>query len=186
MSMHRSVHILFLITILIAASSCSENKRYAVLSFFFDGVPRPGDRSDIMRKGRKKAPKAGKKFYQHGPYAAKLCTGCHESGSNVLIMPKEELCIHCHVLPADVNKLHGPLAAGGCTVCHDPHGTANPAFLLSDAEQFCLFCHSREDVMKSAVHRDVDATCISCHDAHGGNNDFLLKPGYPGAAGKPA
>lgn len=181
MRIDRSVYIVVMITMLILITACSASKRYVVLSFFFDGVPKPGDQGSIMMKGLKKAPQEKKQFYQHGPYSAKLCTGCHESGSNRLIMPKEELCLYCHTLPTNINKLHGPLAAGGCTVCHDPHGTANRAFLLSDAEKFCLFCHSREDIMKRGVHKDNKASCTSCHDAHGGNNDFLLKtPGQPG------
>ncbi len=170
--------ILFLIFAVLAfIPACEPNRRYAVLSFFFDGVPKPGteDQGQKTRDtGESKSEQEKRSFYQHGPYAARICDGCHQPGTNKLILPKEELCTFCHTLSVQ-KRVHGPLAAGGCTICHDPHGTTNRALLVADARDFCLFCHDPRDIMKRPVHRDSSGTCTVCHDAHGADNEYLLK-----------
>ncbi len=166
-----------LIAALILLTACEANRRYEILSFFFDGVPLPetGEAGGPEEDQPAGAGQQKNRVYQHGPFGARFCSACHDKNTNRLILPEEELCLFCHTLPRKYSWLHGPLAAGGCTVCHDPHVTSNPALLVSDARDFCLYCHVREDVMKTAVHRETGETCTHCHDAHGADNRFLLK-----------
>lgn len=118
---------LLVAAVLIFFPACDANRRYAVLSFLFDGVPKPESGEPKQARGEEKRPGAdaeNKGYFQHGPYAARLCDGCHEPRSNKLLLPKEELCLFCHAMPVNRSTVHGPLAAGGCMVCHDPHGTS--------------------------------------------------------------
>ena len=160
---------------------CSRDTTYRVLSVFFDGVPAPGSPKDSLiddRGRRKSAPDTARRirYGEHGPYAAKLCDGCHlRGGSFKLIMPIEELCFHCHTITVDRKKVHGPLASGGCRVCHEPHGSSFRLLLTSESREFCVRCHATEDVLKREVHRDNPMECTDCHDAHASDNEHLLK-----------
>jgi predicted CXXCH cytochrome family protein len=158
-----------------AAAGCAPETRYQVLSFFFDGVPKPGEKRSEQRGTEVAAPGALPKYGEHGPYAAKLCDACHLQGSNNLVVAREELCIRCHVLKLDRKILHGPLASGNCEICHGPHGSSNRFLLVADAKEFCVYCHDKSDIMKRAAHQGMDAECTVCHDAHGSENEFLLK-----------
>ena len=159
---------------------CSAASRHKGLTTFFDGVPPP-----------KTAPAAGAAPAQgaagavpsrrivtteHGPYAAKLCSACHQSGaSNALVAPKDELCTRCHVVNLDRTYVHGPLASGGCLMCHDPHSAGNRFLLVSDSDGLCLRCHDAEAVRRIVGHADLKESCTSCHDAHGSDTRYLLK-----------
>lgn len=150
-------------------------QRYKVLSFLFDGVPshKKGDAGSVKTASGKNIPQTVN--IEHGPYAARLCEGCHQRGSNKLIMPIEALCLNCHTFRTD-KRLHGPIASGGCKVCHDPHTSSNRFLLVSEATEFCFYCHDRNAVSKRDVHKGInDVVCITCHDAHMSDNEFLLK-----------
>jgi|SRR5208283_136747 len=153
-------------------------RRYAVLNFFFDGVPKPGGGKDAAAgakgKGKEESAVMHMSAGEHGPYAAKMCNECHERASNALVLPVEELCMYCHVLKTK-KKIHGPLVSGGCRVCHQPHGSAYQFLLTAESKEFCLYCHNKKDILKREVHRTTDEECISCHDAHSSDNEFLLK-----------
>ena len=155
---------------------CEGKTRYQVLSFFFDGVPPPGE---VTQEGKKEVTKvaaqAQSTYREHGPYAAKLCNGCHERGSNKLLLPIEDLCFQCHTLNIRKKYIHGPLASGGCKICHSPHGSIYPFLLISEPKRFCLHCHSQNDILKREVHRETDEQCTVCHDAHSSDNAYLLK-----------
>jgi predicted CXXCH cytochrome family protein len=161
-------------------SGCAPSTRYKVLSFFFDGVTDPDSVEkkkpalDWKKKGKDK--KQERKVYgQHGPFAAKMCEGCHVRGSNALVVPIEQLCLNCHTLQIEKKWIHGPLIAGGCRICHEPHGSGNPYLLVSESERFCFHCHNERDVLKNPVHSDLNAVCTSCHDAHASDNEYLLR-----------
>jgi len=165
---------------LLACSSCSPEKRYETLSFFFDGVPRPGEEAPRQRqRGKKRQQHAAAvpAVRGHGPYLAKMCDACHQKrGNNKLILPVEKLCLNCHVLDIGKKHTHGPLAAGGCNICHAPHGSGRPFLLVSDRTQFCFYCHNEAEVGGREVHKAMgDAECTDCHNPHSSDNDFLLR-----------
>jgi predicted CXXCH cytochrome family protein len=181
--------------ILALALGCQAQTRYRVLCFLFDGVPppeglEPCDEKDRIRTADKKKAgvKSGKevaaRYQEHGPYAAKLCEGCHQRQTNKLLMPVEDLCFYCHVFNVVKKNVHGPLASGSCVVCHDPHGSGNRYLLVAKSEEFCLYCHQKSDLVKKDVHKTMDAGCTTCHNAHASDNKFLLldPPNEPGDA----
>jgi len=181
-----SIRKLFLLTACAAAltalSACEASTQYRVLSMLFDGVPRPEALAGVVKNGhsdetapREQHGENTAQYLQHGPYAAKLCEGCHQKSTNALTMPVEDLCAYCHELKTDGKKVHGPLASGGCRVCHDPHGSQNRFLLVSDSRDFCLTCHDRNEIMTREVHANTDDACTSCHNAHASDSDFLLK-----------
>ena len=161
------------------ACGCSPETQYKTLSFFFDGVPPPGGATkESGTRGKAEGPGEEQKkniFRGHGPYAAKLCEGCHVRGTNKLIMPVEELCFTCHTLDIRKKYVHGPLASGGCIVCHAPHGSNYAFYLVSEPRDFCLHCHDKKAVYSAEVHRDIQEECTVCHDAHSSDVRYLLK-----------
>jgi predicted CXXCH cytochrome family protein len=154
---------------------CGEKARYPVLSFFFDGVPVPGKAKEEVKVEKKEEIYKAKTAVEHGPYAGKQCSGCHVSGSNMLVVPKDELCLYCHVLDMKKKNIHGPLASGGCGVCHQPHLSRYSYMLVSEPKEFCMYCHKAEDVFRSEVHKTAEGQCTGCHDAHGSDKAYLLK-----------
>ncbi len=165
--------------IIILLSSCSDPwLRYKILSTFFDGVPLPihsEKRSDTKEKDVHVTEKrAVTKPAEHGPYAARMCYGCHKRDTNELVMPVEKLCLNCHEMDIKDKWVHGPISAGGCRVCHMPHSSGYNYMLVSEAKEFCLYCHRKEDIMKNQVH-SAESGCLDCHDAHKGNDRFLLR-----------
>jgi predicted CXXCH cytochrome family protein len=111
---------------------------------------------------------------KHGPYAARMCSACHDPNTNSLLLPRDKLCFKCHVLPP-VRREHGPVAAGGCLVCHDPHRAPYKKLLVAAPREFCFYCHDRNDVLGREVHRNITVSCIECHNPHGSDNDFYLR-----------
>lgn len=167
-----------LILFLFLLSSCEPMTRYKTLSLFFDGVPNPEE--EALQAGNAKAgggrvKQAAATYRMHGPYAARLCTACHQTGTNALILPIEQLCFKCHVLQFDKKYVHGPVAAGGCKICHDPHGSSFPYLLVSEARIFCFKCHSEKDIARNEVHKGVTEQCTACHDAHTSDEVYLLR-----------
>lgn len=154
---------------------CGEKARYPVVRFFFDGVPVPGETKDEGKVEEKPEIHKAKIAVEHGPYAAKQCDGCHVAGSNMLVVPKDELCLRCHVLDIKKKNIHGPLASGGCKVCHRPHLSLYSYLLVSEPKEFCLYCHKAEDVLRNPVHKTMEAQCTACHYAHGSDKAYLLK-----------
>ncbi len=161
----------------LASIGCDPASRYATLSWFFDGVPPPKvpEEASIQQaaapvEARRVAPAV------HGPYAARLCSACHQSAAtNTFVVPREQLCFQCHEIKIDKKYVHGPLASGGCTACHDPHSSKYRYLLLAESDSFCLRCHQSRDLERVAAHAGVGETCTSCHDAHMSDTKFLLK-----------
>lgn len=156
---------------------CDATTRHRVLTFFFDGVP------PLAAPAAEGAPEAAAGtaprpagIQEHGPFAAKLCTACHDPGAtNALVVPADQLCFRCHDLPMNRKYIHGPLASGGCRACHDPHRSPYRYLLISDSDGFCLNCHDAATVAANEAHRDVTENCTTCHDAHMSDNRYLLK-----------
>jgi predicted CXXCH cytochrome family protein len=173
------------------ALGCNAHTRYRALCLLFDGVPAPpgevpcdGNGNPLVpgKMTAKTAAEVARAYVQHGPYAARLCEGCHQRQTNKLLLPVTDLCLYCHVLSVKKKWIHGPVASGGCAVCHDAHGSGNPYLLVSKSQDFCLYCHRSEDVVKSGVHQASDASnCMTCHNAHASDNKYLLResPGSP-------
>lgn len=161
---------------------CSPAARYEVLSLFFDGVPRPSQNGNGNGNGThgKETAKPGErpkvKYGEHGPFAAKLCSGCHESqATNALVLPIEQLCFKCHDLGLTKKYIHGPIASGGCKVCHDPHGSRYRYLLVSESDSFCFYCHDSESVAAVAAHQGTNGKCTVCHDPHMSDQKYLLR-----------
>lgn len=168
------------VTALVAAlaASCAATTRYRVLSFFFDGVPPlPLAKAPAVAASQPAtAPVQASVTFVHGPYAAKLCNACHESGgANGLVAPKDQLCARCHQIELRRRFIHGPLAAGGCLVCHDPHSSSFGHLLVASPEGFCLRCHDRRALVDNPGHRGEAGSCTTCHDAHMSDRRFLLR-----------
>jgi predicted CXXCH cytochrome family protein len=169
--------------ILVGIFGCEATTRYRALCFLFDGVPTPPgmvpcDNARVgalpVAKSNGKGTEAVLAYKQHGPYAARLCEGCHQRQTNKLLMAKEELCFNCHDLQIKKRIIHGPVASGSCMVCHDPHGSGNQYMLVAKSQDFCLHCHENRDILRTAAHQNMDNGCTSCHNAHASDNDFLL------------
>jgi predicted CXXCH cytochrome family protein len=168
------------LVITLSIGGCAGDSGYKVLSFFFDGVPDPAEKKAAeagKETGDKTASSSGLKYKAsvHGPYAAKLCNGCHNRSTNALLMPLRELCFKCHEFNMEKKYVHGPLAAGGCTVCHDPHSSGNRFLLVSASENFCFHCHDKRSVDENAAHKGIQPDCTSCHSAHMSDMQYLLK-----------
>lgn len=163
------------------SAGCSPEAKYKMLSFWIDGVPNPADGLRDEGNGGSKGGQQEKKLevYIHGPYGARLCSACHESGfSNKLLYPKEELCFYCHKLDMSAKYVHGPLAGGGCLICHDPHNSQFKHLLVAKAEEFCFYCHDQTSVLSGRSHEDaMQKGCTTCHDAHMSDRQYMLKKG---------
>jgi predicted CXXCH cytochrome family protein len=160
---------------------CESATRYKVLSFIFDGVPAPGSETrEVSVKASRKESVAvtsskESKYKEHGPYAARMCEGCHLRATNALVLPIERLCFKCHTINVSRKYIHGPLASGGCKICHEPHGSSYPFLLVSEAKNFCVHCHDKAAIEKNEVHAGTEMQCTDCHDAHSSDYKYLLK-----------
>ena len=154
---------------------CEAQTRYKVLSFFFDGVPAPQDRSLLADGADAKGPAGGRvqRASKHGPYEAKMCAACHDPNTNALLLPKDKLCLKCHELQTG-SRQHGPFASGGCLVCHDPHRSSSEHLLVAPVQEFCMYCHEPRDIYSRKVHQGMTMSCTACHNPHGSDNEYFL------------
>ena len=177
----------------IAIPSCSPEKQFQVLSFFFDGVPAPikkpvvdstlieninADTSKKITKNVVVVALDGPSI--HRPYEEHKCTNCHNGEfSNAIIKPVPYLCYTCH---EDFNSkyqlLHGPVASGYCTACHDKHEAPHRKLLKAISQDLCFTCHEPKQILKNKKHEKIGKKdCTQCHDPHGGENRSFLKTG---------
>jgi len=171
--------------------SCNTQKRYKVLSFFFDGVPNPqttdirvvADSLSILDSTNLLANSdevTKSRFILHLPYGKKECISCHDQNSiGKTVESQPQLCYKCH---DDYNEsyqfVHGPVGGGYCSICHDPHKSQLNQLLKQPAEQLCLNCHDSSTVYNSKFHKKNEQTsCIECHNPHGGENRFMPQHG---------
>ena len=177
-------------------SGCDEETTYKVLSFFFDGVPKPGTENSIDEFVRTLADTTDDSTKQnivvvnqrppepelfiHKPYKERRCDDCHQSGFGQKLKAArvDLLCQTCHVDFAVKRKYtHGPVAVGQCLACHNPHVSKNKYLLLREGEKTCTYCHEEIDRVSVTEHQAQEPlACGSCHSPHFSdtNKKYLL------------
>lgn len=126
--------------------------------------------------------------FEHGPFAARECSICHESAgeSDAPTVPEKtaELCVVCH---SDIEErvdesavTHGALQlTESCHNCHSPHATPNRHQLLEPTPDLCLSCHvdiRLEAASRKHHHRPAfEGGCEICHDPHASDQPKLLR-----------
>jgi predicted CXXCH cytochrome family protein len=153
-------------------------KNYKVLSFFFDGVPNPGEPTRGPHGGTIDIQQSPT-YSAHKPWLEERCEECH---TRTLKMGSRDsdLCLKCHASKLTEHELmHGPVAAGACLWCHNPHNSAYAHLLKAPSREVCTQCHSQSMLSAERVpaHAQPDRACLDCHDGHGGNVRYFLREG---------
>lgn len=212
--------LLVLIHLLLPAAGCQGPMKKQILSFFFTGIePVEKEESPVEKKKshpettKPAAPAVKERMLQpekisfsHGPYAAGLCSECHQTDAfipaqtegqdrrnrlprlkagppGMLAAPPEVLCTICHESMSSSHAqseglwLHGPAVQGNCTFCHHPHQSPNMRMLIEPSERVCIQCHEGSLSIGSGQHAE-SGRCLSCHNPHFGKTRFLLKADY--------
>jgi predicted CXXCH cytochrome family protein len=177
-----------LLAVCIAHFGCSEKDQYQVLSFFFDGVPKPGER--VREPGKPTDPNAVRPggparvaeevtiASAHADYEDRKCFNCHGSDISVeMASLSADVCKKCHkayFAPEPTDWTHGPVAAGECSICHKAHESEHQALLKAPQPDACLHCHS-SSLLERPYHADIGKrACSVCHDPHLAGNRLLL------------
>jgi predicted CXXCH cytochrome family protein len=158
-------------------------KRYKILSFFFDGVPEPTETvagGGVVRKIPGGQPMV---IFAHKPFAEEKCDSCHSGGMNALYRQVPEsvssnVCLRCHQeVTSKYAVMHGPVATVECLWCHAPHEANYRWLLRQPAPDVCLQCHTPELLSANPPeHTMPKSDCLACHSGHGGEQHGLLKP----------
>jgi predicted CXXCH cytochrome family protein len=176
-------------------TGCDEVERHKVLTYFFDGVPPPGqDQSEAGPFDPNAQPvnQAGQTpgWYVHKPQED--CTNCHRkrasrgfSAETYLIASVPRLCYKCHEdYTANASYVHGPVADGRCLFCHNPHRSRIKHLLTRPEPELCFLCHDQTTIESIPAHLpEQTSACTDCHDPHAGSTKALLKS--PSATGQP-
>ncbi len=186
--------------------SCSVERHYETLSFFFDGVPDPNrpepeveDQPRVDYASLTSAQNAAMLSYQvaapevthHEPVKQRRCDECHVQdrsastqagwigGLPQLVAPINELCQRCHEAPAG-KYVHGPVAARRCDFCHEPHQSLYPHLLrFESTDDLCRTCHVGETFVSTELHQSfLGRACIDCHDPHAAELEYQLREGW--------
>lgn len=113
-------------------------------------------------------------YRYHDPVVDGECKACHPQGvGRTSPVSEAKLCHTCHDVKTGYKRLHGPLGAGQCSICHDPHGSANPAFLVMGVRALCVQCHAQSR-SQSHIDKSANKQCPECHNPHGSEKQFLL------------
>jgi predicted CXXCH cytochrome family protein len=113
-------------------------------------------------------------YRYHRPVLENRCAECHAGVRRGGPRAEADTCKSCHRKIAVVYPfVHGPVAVGKCLVCHDPHGSASPALLPSDARTLCTKCHDQPSTM-AHVEKSRSQVCYLCHNPHASMNRRLL------------
>jgi predicted CXXCH cytochrome family protein len=187
-----------LLAVVLLLSSCLNEGGYRVASFFFDGVPAPGEarggapggapgaeqgaepaRSEAGAQasvaGASKSPPApeASPVFTHSPYAKGSCASCHNVGSsNALVKEGNDLCLTCHGKILTGKQVVHVAAAADCLICHAPHKSGVERLLVKSVPDLCLDCHARDALEK--VHGEI-ADCRACHNPHESDSATLLE-----------
>lgn len=120
-----------------------------------------------------KDPPAGA-FRFHPPVADGDCKSCHPQGvGRTFPVSEAKLCNSCHDPVTGAKRLHGPLGTGQCSICHDPHGSANPKYLVLNTRALCVQCHAQSR-SQAHIERSGNKNCPECHNPHASEKQFLL------------
>jgi predicted CXXCH cytochrome family protein len=180
-----------LLVLALVLGGCSSEKRYEVLSFFFDGVPDPNQPADTPGGQRLVTRSAsGTTFFVHRPFMDGDCSACHLGEFTAFVTRDTvpaDVCMACHTQVLDQHPvMHGPVAAMACGQCHNPHRSTAPHLLRAEPRDLCLQCHSQDELGHTVVaHHDGQTSCITCHSGHGGRDRDLLKPTVVAALNDP-
>jgi predicted CXXCH cytochrome family protein len=172
----------------------SDESRYKVLSFFFDGVPNPNEPTPPAAAGPDAgldeqghpvaAPAPGQPppvpvVSEHSPYKNRECFACHQTESSLVATGQgAATCRKCHadyLNPPPDQWVHGPAVLELCTRCHEPHKSQYASLLTKPARDLCLGCHTEPGLLDRPEHRaTADKACSACHDPHMAGNRLLL------------
>lgn len=113
-------------------------------------------------------------FSYHPPVADGDCKACHPQGvGRTSPVSEVKLCGACHDPKTQGKRLHGPLGTGQCSICHDPHGSANPKYLVMNVRALCVQCHAQSR-SQGHIERAGNKSCPECHDPHSSDKQYLL------------
>lgn len=161
---------------------CSETARYRTLSFFFDGVPVPGEEANesVTDEQVTEQPEETVASW-HSMYRERQCFQCHRTDVEFSAgISDSTICRDCHAsyFPAGGDDWpHGAVTTSQCNQCHVSvvHESQYPSLLKDSQPQVCWNCHNADAVLARAYHADAQSrACSSCHDPHGAGNPFLL------------
>ena len=167
--------------------SCDDVDRHEALTFFFDGVPPPGQEGLQIESLDPNSPELAQTaqaptWYVHEP--RKDCSICHGkrkqrgfSSQIYLNSPVPKLCYNCHAdYTASAPFVHGPVAVGQCLFCHNPHKSKIEHLLIAPEPGLCYQCHDIDTIELIAAHLPKQlSSCTDCHDAHTSSTKALLK-----------
>ncbi|MHC4448399.1 MAG: cytochrome c3 family protein, partial [Planctomycetota bacterium] len=166
-------------------AGCSVEKHYALLSFFFDGVPDPSaaDARTAAGGGGGGSVSAAA-VSAHSAYAKRRCADCHGGDARFGLFASgftrldATVCMGCHGDVLEEHpRIHGPVASGECLWCHKPHESRQPHLLTRAPPDLCLGCHGFEveAAPRTPSHEDLGADCLRCHHGHGGEERYFLR-----------
>lgn len=113
--------------------------------------------------------------YLHDPVADDAsCLNCHaphSSGTKSLLsMPAKRLCTECHESGTEARGfIHAPYRDSSCVECHNPHGSPFGTYFQMPIGYLCLGCHSDrfDSLDPSQIHSaDETRSCENCHTGH--------------------
>jgi predicted CXXCH cytochrome family protein len=160
---------------------CTPQKKYQVLSLFFDGVPDPDAPAASNAAGGPGGVSGREKHvaaYRHKPFVEGTCQPCHLKDMSVDLGHVKDACLSCHPkVEGQYALMHDPVAAGQCLWCHQPHESEQPHLLLADSSHLCVQCHDPQTLSsQTPQHGNLDENCLNCHLGHGGATAALLRP----------
>ncbi|MBM3335832.1 hypothetical protein FJY63_14330, partial [Candidatus Sumerlaeota bacterium] len=141
---------------------------YRALTFFFEGVPAPGESGDLaaaLAQQQRPPPVSFHKAFREG-----RCAECHLDKKRFLKEAIPELCWQCHPRPTDEKPWrHAPARVGDCMACHVGHESASPYLLTTVGKSLCFSCHRDSHIEQLPPHAGEHlARCAECHHAHEG------------------
>lgn len=161
-----------LVAVLGLGGGCSTQARYEVLTFFFTGVPPPGEQQAAPQGAGKPAgaaPAARRArreffrepvFFVHGPYGAGRCDKCHAVTAS-------------KPFRTAAGKAIEPAGIGPARTNIGPR-------LAAPLKELCLSCHSEKayavaEAQGLWMHGPVaNGWCVACHNPHRAARKYML------------